>query len=90
MVFVQEIVGYRGSVLDVVDENGDVVPVDRREEIAPPVETEYPDDEATLRQYVKNGWTAKADKERRRINAKRGGDIGRQALADIQNRQNTR
>ncbi len=91
MISVQEIVSCRGNVLDVIDENGNVVPVDRREDIilVDGEDGELSDEEATLREYLKKGWTTRARNERQKIDAKRRAGIGRRALAEIQNRRDT-
>lgn len=73
--------------MDAVDENGDVVPVGVSDEYSiyddKPVD-QLTGDERDLQDYTRLGWVKKAEKCRRRIDAKRGAGIGRRALAEIQ------
>lgn len=75
--------------MDVVNENGDVIPVGVSDEYSiydyKPVLT---DDERELKKYTSLGWTQRAEKCKRKIDAKRGADICRRALAKIQSRKN--
>ena len=89
MVKVQEILRYQGGFMDVVNENGDVIPVGVSDEYS--IDDDKPvltDDERELKKYTSFGWTQRAEKCKRKRDAKRGADIGRRALAEIQSRKN--
>lgn len=87
MVKIQEVLRYRGSLVDAVDENGDVVPVGVSDEYLID-DKKLTDDERELKKYTSFGWVQRAEKCKRKIDAKRGADIGRRALEEIQSRKN--